>query len=35
MSGEITSVLNIGLQEMLNGTKTPEQVARETQAVNR
>jgi multiple sugar transport system substrate-binding protein/raffinose/stachyose/melibiose transport system substrate-binding protein len=35
MTGEITSVLNIGLQEMLNGRKTPEHVARETQAVNR
>jgi hypothetical protein len=25
-------VMNIGLQDMLNGTKTPEQVAAESQA---
>jgi multiple sugar transport system substrate-binding protein/raffinose/stachyose/melibiose transport system substrate-binding protein len=32
MDGAVVSVMNIGLQEMLNGTKTPEQVAAESQA---
>ena len=32
MDGAVVSVMNIGLQEMLNGVKTPEQVASESQA---
>jgi multiple sugar transport system substrate-binding protein/raffinose/stachyose/melibiose transport system substrate-binding protein len=32
MDGAVVSVMNIGLQEMLNGVKTPEQVAAESQA---
>jgi multiple sugar transport system substrate-binding protein/raffinose/stachyose/melibiose transport system substrate-binding protein len=32
MDGNVVSVMNIGLQEMLNGTKTPEQVAAESQS---
>jgi ABC-type glycerol-3-phosphate transport system substrate-binding protein len=32
MDGAVVSVMNIGLQEMLNGSKTPEQVAAESQA---
>jgi multiple sugar transport system substrate-binding protein/raffinose/stachyose/melibiose transport system substrate-binding protein len=35
MDGNVVSVMNIGLQEMLNGTKTPEQVAEESQAAYR
>jgi ABC-type glycerol-3-phosphate transport system substrate-binding protein len=32
MDGNVVSVMNIGLQEMLNGTKPPEQVAADSQA---